>query len=236
MTTWHKGPLLAFDLETTGVDVETARIVTCCLARLDGSGHDRPDIVRWLVDPGVEIPAEASEVHGISTERARAEGQPAGPAVADIAGRIAAAAADGVPVVAYNAVYDLTVLDRELRRHGHPSLTGRGVELVVVDPYVLDKHLDTYRKGPRKLVDVCTHYQARIDGAHDAGADALAVARLAFKLAETYPHIATLPLPELHAVQVRAKRDQDRSFADYLRRKGRDVDGLDGYWPLRPTP
>lgn len=233
-TAWHKGPLLAFDTETTGVDVETARIVTCCLARLDGSGRARPDIAHWLIDPGVDIPAEATEIHGITTAHARTQGRPADEAVADIADRLTEAASKGVPIVAYNAVFDFTVLDRELRRHGHTPLTARGIALIVVDPYVLDKHVDTYRKGSRRLATVCAHYHARMDSAHDAAADAFATARLAYKLAETYPHIGTMPPTKLHALQIRAKRDQDRSFAAYLRRKGRETDDLDSHWPTRP--
>ena len=50
---------------------------------IDGSGAcvERWD---WLADPGVEIPLQASAVHGITTERARAEGRPAAEVVAEI--------------------------------------------------------------------------------------------------------------------------------------------------------
>ena len=73
MTTWADR-LGVFDLETTGVDVEMARIVTACIAVLDADGAvvQRWD---WLADPGVEIPEAASAVHGITTERARAEAE-----------------------------------------------------------------------------------------------------------------------------------------------------------------
>src|SRR5690554_6553076 len=69
-----------FDLETTGIDVRTSRIVTAHIGVLDAEGvlvgsHE------WLADPGVEIPPQASAVHGVTTERARAEGRPAGQVV-----------------------------------------------------------------------------------------------------------------------------------------------------------
>lgn len=54
--TWMNGLRATFDLETTGVDVTTARIVTASLILLDPQGN----VVRrgeWLADPGVEIPA-----------------------------------------------------------------------------------------------------------------------------------------------------------------------------------
>ena len=45
-----------FDLETTGVDVDTSRIVSACIAVLDDTGAV---VARWdwLADPGIEIPA-----------------------------------------------------------------------------------------------------------------------------------------------------------------------------------
>ena len=54
MSSWADR-LGVFDLETTGVDVETARVVTACIAVLDADGQvlDRWD---WIADPGVEIP------------------------------------------------------------------------------------------------------------------------------------------------------------------------------------
>ena len=73
----------------------------------------------WLADPGVEIPEQASAVHGITTERARTEGRPAADVVAEIIAAIRAVFARGVPLVVYNAPYDLTLLDA--RRVGTAS-------------------------------------------------------------------------------------------------------------------
>lgn len=64
-----------FDLETTGIETETSRIVSAYVGVVDAFGA--PKGVSWLADPGVEIPAQASAVHGITTERARAEGRDA---------------------------------------------------------------------------------------------------------------------------------------------------------------
>lgn len=69
MKSWHE-ELGVFDLETTGIDVETARIVTAHVGAIDANGSviERSD---WLVNPGVVIPPQATAVHGITTERAR---------------------------------------------------------------------------------------------------------------------------------------------------------------------
>jgi len=227
--------MCAFDTETTCADPETALIVSACTAHVDGSGVMPPEPETWLIDPGGEIPAEATAVHGITTEHAREHGEKPGPALNDISGAIMRAVWAGVPVVAYNAPYDFTVLDRETRRHdlgpfGEAFGKAHGA---VIDPYVLDKHLDPYRKGSRSLSAACEHYGVRIDGAHDAAADAIAAARVAWMIAARHPHIAAMSLADLHALQVRAKAEQAASFQAYLRSQGK-TDVIDGSWPLKP--
>lgn len=151
--TWTDS-LTVFDLETTGIDVETARIVTAHVGVLDRDGAvvERRD---WLIDPGVEIPAGAAAVHGISTEHAVAHGAPARESIADIIETLRSALVIGRPLVAYNAPYDLTLLNREARRHG---LTPLDSPSPVIDPLVLDKALDRFRRGKRTLEVTAGHY------------------------------------------------------------------------------
>lgn len=64
-----KRPLVVFDLETTGVDTRTARIVEIGFQMFYPKSEDRPvKEYRTLVNPGVPIPAETTEVHKISAE------------------------------------------------------------------------------------------------------------------------------------------------------------------------
>lgn len=242
--TWHHGPLLAFDVESTGVDVESDRIVTACVALIDGTGQRPVESMTWLINPGVDIPQGATDIHGITNEHAAQYGRSPGRCIPEIAERLAQLAAEHrAPIVAFNACYDLTILDRECRRN---EVAG-GVTTPVIDPFVLDKHVDQFRRGSRKLVDQCTHYGVRIDQAHDAAADAVAAARVAWKIAAQHPQIAEMGLRELHALQVKAKAEQDASFATYLRsqaRQAKDVDeqidlnrradGITGHWPVTP--
>ena len=231
MTSWHEGPLCGLDFETTGKDAETARIVTAAL--IWRGTHDDGDAA-WLVNPGVEIPGEAAKIHGITTEKAQAEGMDAATAVRDVCQRLEKAMAQGWPLVIYNAPYDLTVLDRETRRHGlTPFAEAFGSHTgMVIDPFVLDKHVDPYRRGKRTLTATCGHYGVTLDGAHEAGADAIAAMRVAWKIARAYPDIATTPLGDLHELQVKAKAEQAASFQDYLRKQGND-EVVDGSWPFR---
>jgi DNA polymerase-3 subunit epsilon len=226
VTAWHEGPMVAFDLESTGVDTETARIVTACVALIQPGQPVEP--ITWLLDPGIEIPEAASAIHGITTERCRNEGQPAHEGVGEIADQLAAFWALGMPVVGFNLCYDLTLLDRELRRHGRPPLEPG----YCIDGFVLDKHV-SYRRGSRKLVDQCSFYGVRIDGAHDAAADALAAARVCWRIARRYPTVAEKSLAELHDAQVQWAAEQAASFRQYLIGQGRTDDLPDGQWPMR---
>lgn len=223
---WHA--LGVFDLETTGIEVESARIVTAHVGLIDARGTSIVQGV-WLADPGVEIPAGAAAVHGITTERARADGRPAGEVVAEIIAAVEAVFARGLPLVIYNAPYDLTVLDREARRHGLASpVIGN-----VVDPLVIDKALDTYRKGKRTLEVSAELYGVALTDAHDAAADAIAAGRLAQAMARRFPDELAISAEELHRKQVRWCADQASSFEDYMRRTRNPAFSADGRWPHR---
>ncbi|MFE7210722.1 3'-5' exonuclease [Streptomyces sp. NPDC001698] len=231
---WHRELLIGFDLETTGTDPREARIVTGAVIEVRG-GEPRGRR-EWLADPGVEIPAEAVAVHGISNERAAAEGEPADRVANAIADALTGYWKTGVPVVAYNAAFDLTLLSAELHRYGLPSLSDRlgGAEPgPVVDPYTIDRWADRYRRGKRTLEAVCAEYGVVLDSAHDALADALAAARLAAAIAGRHSKVAALGPAELHRRQIEWHAAWAADFQDFLRRKGDPDAVVDGAWPLR---
>lgn len=233
--------MIGFDLETSGTNVETARVVTATIVAVDSTGARQ--VTNWLADPGIDIPAEATAVHGITTEHAREHGRPADEVVYEVEQALQDAWTVGTPVVIFNAPYDLTLLDRELRRYGEPGIDGIGP---VVDPLVIDKAVDRYRKGSRKLASVCAHYGITLaaDEAHTSAGDALAAVRLAWKLAQLFPGELG-DLVDLQTRQAKWYREQADSFESYLRRR-KVVDGasreeLDAIsvprdWPIRPYP
>ncbi len=228
MSNW--GRIGVFDLETTGVDVDTSRIVSACIAILDESGDvlSRWD---WLADPGIEIPEGAARVHGITTERARAEGRPAALVVAEIAQTLRLLFGLGMPVVVYNAPYDLSLLDRECRRNDLVPLDG---PFPVIDPLVLDKAVDRFRKGKRTLEVTAELYGVDLDDAHDAGSDAIAAGRVALALARAYPDELDISADDLHGRQEIWYREQAESFQQYIRTTKGDVDYVaNAEWPLR---
>ncbi|HEY4225854.1 MAG TPA: exonuclease domain-containing protein [Pseudolysinimonas sp.] len=229
MSTWGDR-LGVFDLETTGVDVDTSRIVSACVAVLDENG----DVVsrwNWLADPGIDIPDGASAVHGITTERARAEGRSAPIVVAEIAQTLRVLFDSGIPVTVYNAPYDLSLLDRECRRYGIDPLQNMAP---MIDPLVIDKAVDRYRKGKRTLEVTAELYEVPLDDAHDAGADAIAAGRVALALLRRYPDDLDVGLADLHGRQKVWYAEQAASFQEYLREKrGDDSYVADLGWPLK---
>lgn len=230
---WHLGRLAAFDLETTGPVPTEARIVTAAVTITGGGRLDEPH--SWLVNPGVEIPQGAIEVHGVTNEMAREHGMPAAEAIAQILDVLGSQVALGVPIVAFNARFDMTVLDREARRHGLETLADRfGEEAIcVIDPYVLDKQFDRYRRGKRTLSDVCAHYGIGLVDAHTADADAVAAAEIARRLGEVADGLQELNVIDLHRNQVSWAAEQAASLQDYFRRQGRD-EHVEQAWPVIP--
>jgi DNA polymerase III subunit epsilon len=232
---WHLGMMLAFDLETTGVDVENDRIVTACTALIDGSGKTPMQVREWLAWPGVDIPEAAVKVHGVTTEHAREHGLPAAQVTGEVVEAVLAAAGMGIPVVAYNAAYDLTLLDRECGRWEAGQLIWdlAAAKVLVIDPLVLDKALDRYRKGSRQLPAAAQHYGVTAGKAHSAAGDAVTAARVAWKIAVTHPHIARMGASQLMTFQRAAQAEQARSLRAHLEREGKDASGVIEAWPWR---
>ncbi len=89
------GEVLGFDFETTGVDRFNDVPVSYALVTLIAG--ERVSTSAGLIDPGRAIPVGATEVHGISTERARTEGMPLRDAMEMIAAEVVSAGADPHP-------------------------------------------------------------------------------------------------------------------------------------------
>jgi DNA polymerase-3 subunit epsilon len=228
---WHEDLLVGFDLETTGTDPRQARIVTAAVMEVKAGEPVRHR--GWLADPGVPIPAETTAIHGVSTERATAEGRPAAEVVAEVADALRGYWAARVPVVVYNAPFDLTLLDEELARYALPRLTaGGGTAGPVIDPLVIDRALDRYRRGKRTLEAACGVYGVVLDGAHEAGADALAAVRVARAVALRYAEAGEADLWELQDKQRAWYAAWAEDFQGWLRRKDAAA-VVDPDWPLR---
>ncbi|WP_158852422.1 exonuclease domain-containing protein [Saccharothrix deserti] len=220
LRSWADGPIVALDLETTDVNPRRDRMVTAAIIAITpGRPGTRPEVDTrtWLADPGVEIPADATAIHGITTEVARLEGRPAAEVIHDVAAVLTEVWTPTTPLCAFNAAFDLTMLDAELQRHHGRRLPLSGP---VVDPLCIDRQLDPRREGKRTLAAVCDHYQVRLDDAHTSSGDAIATARLAWRLARVYPDAVGRVAPHvLHSHQARWYRDSEFAYADKLERR-----------------
>lgn len=225
--TWYDS-LAVFDLETTGIDVSSSRIVSANVSVIDADGavRERND---WLADPGVEIPPQASAVHGITTEQARAEGRPAAEVVAEIVAAIRTAFDRGLALTVFNAPYDLTLLNAEALRHSVQPLSE---PTPIIDPLVIDKALDRYRKGKRTLEAQAAFYRVELTDAHDAGADAIAAGRVAQAMAARWDPELEISALELHDKQVGWSATQSANFAEYMRRTHNPDFVERAGWPL----
>lgn len=246
MNAWHQGPMAMFDLETSGVQTAYDRAVTAAVITVEPG--TKPVVHEWLINPGIEIPQGAIDVHHITNEVAAGGADPAG-AMHEIADLLLGMTSHGYPVVGHNVIFDLSMLYAELVRHGSPLAERVATIAPVIDTMVLDKWIDPYRPkeptsrrpdpakcGSRKLIDTCRVWGVELSEAeaHGATADALAAGRLAWKMAQATPGLQ-VPAMEVHRSQIDLKREQADSFGAYLVKQGKP-DDVAREWPVSPLP
>jgi len=219
--------LAVFDTETTGLSTRDDRIVTAFLGVMGPDG-ELTESFSWLADPGIVIPPRATEVHGITTKMAQEQGRPAAEVVAEVLRELTRLLGAGIPLVVYNASYDLCLTNSEAKRYGLQPLDN---PRPIIDPLVIDRALDTYRKGKRTLDVVSMHYGIINDNAHNAEGDAVTAGRVARAIAQKFPE-ETADVMSLHDRQVDWAYQWAESFKRYLESQGRPARGLGGRWPL----
>jgi DNA polymerase-3 subunit epsilon len=176
-------PLAIIDLETTGTDPQSDRIVEIGLIKVTPDGRRCRRVFR--LNPGVPIPPAATEVHGIADEDVADE-----PQFADVAADLLGVL-DGCDLCGFNLKrFDLRVLHAEFIRAGKAlSLQGRAI----VDAMEI---FFAYEK--RDLAAAVRFYLDREhENAHSAGADAMATAAVLDAMLARYEELPRSP-PGLH--------------------------------------
>lgn len=158
--------LVGYDTETTGVNVHSddTRIVTAAFVLKTPDGLKD---IELEMNPGIDIPTGASDVHGITTEKAQGF-MPYLEGLTRMKQFLDWTLYEEIPIVAYNGAYDITLTRVEFERHGIPLDWD---SLILLDPLVMDRHLDPFRKGGRKLGRVAELYGYDLSNAHNATAD-----------------------------------------------------------------
>lgn len=212
---WHRSHMISFDLETTSRSPLDARVVTVSLVIVD-PGKPKAIALEWMVAVDEEIPESATAVHGITTEEARAKGAPLAEVLVELDVALRETWLSTVPLLGQNLSYDLTVLACERERCGMGALVVTD-QTPVIDLLVCDRAMDRYRPGSRSLESLCRHYGVRHGGAHNSTADALVTARCVWMMAQRYPELPAMGLPELHRRQVEWHREQALGLAAFWR-------------------
>lgn len=177
-------PLVCFDLETTGVDTQTDRIVEVGFVKLSPDGSRERLCER--VDPGVDIPDGAAKVHGIRTEDVR--GLFGKPPLTKVADQLLEFLGDA-DLCGFNAVgYDYPLWLAECARHNIPFVAeGRRMVDAMLIFHAKEPGWDAFLMGPRNLTAALRHYCGReLVGAHSADADAEATIDVLLAQLERY--------------------------------------------------
>lgn len=230
---WTEGEVLGLDFETTGIDRCTDIPVSYALV----SVVDGVAVHSWsgLIDPGREIPPEATAVHGITSEQARAGGMPLSEAIALVTDAVVMAGRRRVPLVGMKLDFDLTILDILSTRYCGRGLAARGWSGPVLDAGVIDRHFDGDRAGRRTLGDLCAHYEVELEGAHDAWADAVASVGVLFALAARYDAVRQTDVVRLHEAQIEWHRKWTEDCEAWRTGQGMPpTDPRDYVWPVAP--
>ncbi|MDE3008136.1 MAG: 3'-5' exonuclease [Acidobacteriota bacterium] len=218
---------VAFDLETTGVDPFTDRPVSYGFVERAAAGGYLES--GGYVNPGIAIPPGATRVHGITDDMV-ADAPRLAEATQLLSGVILDTWAKGGVIVGMNVSYDLTMLNSLRLVQGLAPLAPTGP---VLDVLIADRHFDRWRKGSRRLLDLCAHYGVALDDAHAAVGDARASLLVFEEQVRRYPELERLEVTSLSDTMGAWYRDWLSSFSKFLESKGEAPIGPGRYaWPV----
>lgn len=176
-------PLAFVDLETTGLSVHSDRIVELAVLRVSPKGDVTEKVRRF--DPGMPIPPEATEIHGIADEDV-GDKPPFAARARSLARQL-----DPCDLAGFNLRrFDLPMLVAEFRRAGI-AFDPRGRRLI-------DAQTIFHREEPRDLSAAARFYLDREHrDAHSALGDIRTTAAVLTAQLEKYPHLPR-DLDDLH--------------------------------------
>ena len=179
-STWRDLEIALLDVETTGRDAAHDRVIEVGI--VVGRAGEIVAKYNWLLNPGIPIPQESREVHGITDEQVASA-----PSFDAVAHEIADALRGRVPA-AYNAEFDKQFLLSEFARIGARSSVERAPpalrrETAWVDPLVWAREIQADERS-RALADVAQRLGIVHEKAHRASEDAEAALRVLYALAE----------------------------------------------------
>ena len=218
MTQWYDGTLAGLDIETTGFNGKTDHLVQFSL-QIESDALKT--IKTHIVNPGV--PILNSEIHGITDEVA-ARGNPESIAVQFICEWLERL---DFPLVVMNSRFDMTFLRDLMARYELDMVVPQ-----IIDPMVIDRQLDMWRPGKRKLADLAVTYDIPFDEdrLHDAGVDCTLTIEVARAIGKKF---RIGDAGALHEAQKIWSKSQVDGLREYWQRIGNeDWKTLKYGWPV----
>tara|TARA_R110002049_G_scaffold25194_6_gene88594 strand:- start:2589 stop:3416 length:828 start_codon:yes stop_codon:yes gene_type:complete len=170
-----KQPIVFFDLETTGVNIATDRIVEIAILKVFPNGNKESKT--WLVNPEREIPQASIDVHGITNEKVAAE-----PTFKELAQEVSKMIA-GCDLAGFNSNrFDIPLLAEELMR--------AGIDFDMNGRKAIDVQVIFHKKEQRTLSAGYQFYCGKeLEGAHGAEADTNATYEILLAQLDKYDDI-----------------------------------------------
>lgn len=212
-------PIVFFDLETTGVNIAKDRVVEISILKVFPNGNKESKT--WLVNPEIEIPKEASDIHGITNEKLVTE-----PTFKELAPQINELIGDA-DLAGFNSNrFDIPLLAEELLR--------AGIDFDMNNRKAVDVQTIFHKKEQRTLGAGYQFYCGKeLVGAHGAEADTNATYEILLAQVEKYEDLEN-SVEALSEFSTHGKRadfagfilfnDKDQEIFSFGKYKGRTVE------------
>ncbi len=199
-------PIAFIDLETTGVNLSTDRIVEVAIVKIlpDGSRQ----VKRKLINPEMPIPQQVVDIHGITDEMVKSA-----PTFKQAANELKQFI-EGADLGGYNSNrFDIPMLMEEFLR--------AGISLDLSTRKMVDVQHIFYTMEPRTLTAAYKFYcQKDLDGAHSAEHDVNATIDVLLAQMERYPDLG-------NTVETILGKIGEEKIVDYARRFSFDEKGIE---------
>lgn len=200
---WANELFLSFDTETTGLDPIRDR-----MCEIGCAVFDRGEYVHgfnWLIKSDRIIEPHVTAINNITPEMIEAEGKPEAEVVQRVCHLFHQVSEARRPILAFNAIFDLRFMFASAARLGIRLSTDH---MRVIDPLVIDRKCDPYKRGKRTLEVQAPRYGIS-PGGHRALADAIVAGKVAIAQCQRWSWIGRTQTTTLH-------RNQARWYFDWI--------------------
>lgn len=217
-----KSPLLFFDIESTGLNIATDRIVEISAVKVMPNGDEH--IKTRRLNPTIPISPEAQSIHGISNEDVKDC-----PTFKEIAKSLAQWMT-GCDIAGYNSIkFDIPLLAEEFLR--------AGVEFDFRKRHLVDVQNIFHKLEQRTLTAAYKFYcKKELENAHSAEADTIATYEILKAQLDRYSDVLTNDVAMLADFSTRSRlvdyagrivlNDKDEPVINFGKHKGKTVEDV----------